>query len=375
MKFENNTYILDAKTNPKDRVEVEIGDAKQQDFHPQVKIKRWDNEVNTSFRYVHDEKNPAVVEEDGKVKWIGKDTEAHFYELTEGEGGYEFEVILKKKPVSNVVQFTLNTKDLDFFYQPALTEQEIDDGVNRPENVIGSYAVYASENKVNIVGGKEYKCGKVGHIYRPKIIDALGVEVWGELSIDTEAGILSVTVPKEFLDEAKYPVIVDPTFGYTGVGASNSALTAGTAYGILAMPEGGDGYVDSMTGIFSYTTSTRDIKNLIVDNSLNIISNGVTDAVTINSTVYSQFTTYFPTRPAVSNGTNYYIAIISSTGGTLNNKIDSVPGCGKYDNTNNFTTPENMGPGTQLDNRISFFATYSVYDEAATHFYLKQGWQ
>ena len=52
--------------------------------------------------------------------------------------------------------------------------QEIKDGAIRPPEVVGSYSVYAKSNKINYVGGKEYKCGKVGHIFRPKIIDSAG---------------------------------------------------------------------------------------------------------------------------------------------------------------------------------------------------------
>ena len=39
------------KDDPKDKIEVELGDSKDSTkFHPQVKLMRWDNEVNASFR-------------------------------------------------------------------------------------------------------------------------------------------------------------------------------------------------------------------------------------------------------------------------------------------------------------------------------------
>lgn len=51
----NNSFRLTAKSDPKDRITVEIGDVKQAEFYPQVKIGRWgnsenDNEVNCSIR-------------------------------------------------------------------------------------------------------------------------------------------------------------------------------------------------------------------------------------------------------------------------------------------------------------------------------------
>ena len=38
--IDNNTFIRVAKDDPKDRLEVEVGDIKQPEFYPQVKIKR-----------------------------------------------------------------------------------------------------------------------------------------------------------------------------------------------------------------------------------------------------------------------------------------------------------------------------------------------
>jgi hypothetical protein len=252
----NNTFVLPVKTDWKDRITTEIGDSKQPDFYPQIKIQRWDNEVNFSARLVHDELTPTITTEGNKIKWQGDKIESHFYDLTKGEGGYEFEVILKEKPKTNVLEFTLVDKDVKYFYQPPLTEEyqngyseqfkkeivvsetqvkDLDGNVlvERPENVVSSYAVYASEQKTNWVGGKIYRTGQMGMIYRPKIIDSVGTEVWGDLHI--ENGILSVTIPQDFLDNAVYPVrhAAGLTFGYTSNGASYVSLynlIAGSLY-------------------------------------------------------------------------------------------------------------------------------------------------
>ena len=204
---DKNTYFATPKDDPKDRIELIVGDDKQPDFKPQVKIQRWDNEGNFSARLVNTEPTPTVSTQANKIIWLGDKTETHFYDIAPNEehpeGAYEFEVILKEKPLTNKIEFTLETKGLDFFYQPELTQEEKDQGNIRPENVVGSYAVYASENKINYIGGKEYKCGKVGHIFRPKIDDSAGMEVCGKLHI--EKGILSVTIPQAFLDKRGYP--------------------------------------------------------------------------------------------------------------------------------------------------------------------------
>lgn len=238
-----NTYFATPKDDWKDRILVEVGDSKQEDFHPQMKISRWDNEVNFSARLVHNEVTPDITKDGEKVKWEGEKVSADIYALEEG---HEFEVILNEKPDTNVVEFTIEDKGLDYFYQPELTQEEIEEGVERLENVVGSYAVYASENKVNYVGGKEYKTGKVGHIYRPRIEDADGNWTWGELKI--EKGILSTTIPQEFLDKAVYPVrhAAGLTFGYSTVGGTIGSYFNLYGHGNPSSPAS-DGTLDSIT--------------------------------------------------------------------------------------------------------------------------------
>lgn len=232
-KKSNNTYFA----KPKDDVSIELGDSKQPDFKPQAKWMRWDNEVNLSVRLVDDEKGSVVVfRSKDKIKWVRSDKEIHFYDIPVSEefpeGGHELEIVLKKKPVSNKIKFTLRTKGLDFFYQPPLTEEikvGDEDGrvvkvtetdafdkegrtvIHRPENVVGSYAVYASEDKINYVGGKEYRAGKVGHFLYPYLIDAKGWKVRAEdfkieLNLEKTEGFLTVIIPQDFLDRAVYPI-------------------------------------------------------------------------------------------------------------------------------------------------------------------------
>src|SRR3990167_8342358 len=140
---EGNTLKQEVKDNPKDRIQVEIGDSKQVDFKPQVKIIRWDNEVNFSLRAIEDPNATVEIEKD-VIKYITPEYEVHQYDKPDAgeDGGFEFEWVLPQKPASNALQATIQTKGLNFFYQLPLIQQEIDDGASRPENVEGSYAVY-----------------------------------------------------------------------------------------------------------------------------------------------------------------------------------------------------------------------------------------
>lgn len=208
--LERNTLKRAVKDNAADKIELEIGDSKSDDFIPQAKIMRWDNETNFSIRRDNGARSYKTV--NGKVVAESQKEDVVIYELDDiGEdGGLEVELHLKEKPDTNAFEFTLQTKGLDFFYQPALTQEEIEQGASRPENVVGSYAVYHKTKKNNRVGGKEYKTGKAFHIYRPYCTDVAGKGVYAdiELIINGESGILRKTVPQEFLNNAVYPVII-----------------------------------------------------------------------------------------------------------------------------------------------------------------------
>lgn len=197
-----------------------------QNFNPEVKLEKWGDE--THIRVWTDEAgDDFATEKDGKIVWhnADKSKEYNFYPLAPTEqyedGGFEYEIILKEKPKSNVVTLKIDTQDLVFYYQPELTQEEIDKGASRPENVIGSYAVYHATKANHKIGETNYKTGKAFHIYRPNIIAANSDEIWGELLI--EDGLLTITIDQTWLDTAVYPVIVDPTVGYTELGASGSS--------------------------------------------------------------------------------------------------------------------------------------------------------
>lgn len=253
---ERETFKRAVKDNQKDAIEVEIGDSKQDDFKPQMKLMRWGNEGNFSIR-AEEHPDATVRTSKNKIIYGTPEYEVHFYDLDPSEigedGGLEMEWLLPKKPKNNVLKATIQSKDLDFFYQAELTDEEVlrslprelPEGKTldeikaemRPANVIGSYAVYHKTNRNNRIGGKEYKTGKVCHIYRPKAIDARGKETWCKLLI--ENGEVSVTVPEDFLRTAKYPVLVDPTFGYSSVGASFINLEASCCGGDTYLYDGG----------------------------------------------------------------------------------------------------------------------------------------
>jgi hypothetical protein len=225
---EGSSFKRLEKADPKDRIQVRIGDETGTDFNPSFELKRWDE---VSLRIVPKLQTVATKDkdltfDDTGIKFKnGTKEEVSFEDIpvstTTPEGGYEINWTLNEKPATNKIEFTLETQGLDFFYQPPLDEEMKGQpdwtadctptdcgGSHRPENVVGSYAVYAKTPKTNWTGGKEYKTGKVGHIYRPSVTDATGKTIWADLFIDAKNGIMTYTIDQKFLDEAIYPVSI-----------------------------------------------------------------------------------------------------------------------------------------------------------------------
>ena len=94
--------------------------------------------------------------------------------------------------------------------------------VSRPEDIVDSIAIYGSGKSGDFTasGGMNYMAGKVGHIKRVKATDAGGNWTWCKQEVDVASGTWTGECPQDFLDKAVYPVVIDPTIGYTSGGAT-----------------------------------------------------------------------------------------------------------------------------------------------------------
>lgn len=355
----NNTYVTKEK-----EFETEIGDIKQPNFEPQIKIKRWDNEANASFRLIDTSPDIPVVSIEGdKIKWVKDKIEVHFYDLgfEENKGGYEFEIILKEKPATNVLQFSIETKELDFFYQPELTQEEIDEGTERPDNVVGSYAVYhkTQQGDYTALGGKNYKAGKAFHVYRPRIIDAVGKWVWGELNINEQTGILSVTIPQGFLDTSVYPIshAAGLDFGYTTKGTAGTvteyddfltsifeSIGAGTIASMSAYVEE---YNDSYP-VLGYAIYKDSDKSLIGNTETWVVTEGWSNWKTLD--IISGGT--------VAATTDYWLGVHPENGWIALYWDDLASAGNRAVNINKWPDPITLGGGYS-NRKFSVYATYT----------------
>ena len=328
---------------------------------PEVRLKKWNGEVDMGVRYTGIQTAGNRAPFTNRMEWKDAKQELHAYPLDASagvgeDGGFEIEVVLNEKPASNRFDFTIDGADqLDFFYQPSLTQKEMDEGASRPENVVGSYAIYHKIKANHRVGSTNYATGKAYHIYRPKAFDANGAEAWAILSYTN--GVLSVEVPQKFLDDAVYPVRVDPTFGYTTIGASTSTtqpfcralINASTRY----VASSGDTIIS-----YSHYGSISSGSNVIglvaytwVSSVPSTRLSTLTD-VTINSATAQWWTTGAVSQ-SLSNGTEYVVAFQKATS-AITSFFDLLGGNGFVAQTSNVC--DLSWVGTTFNT-----ATYSIY--------------
>lgn len=194
IKVDDTTYKDDITMY----VSVEYGDSKQSVFYPQLKSMFYNNECNVSMRLDIDVTGGVLNEKTNELEWGKGDIIARMYRINDG---MQFEIQFNSKPSTNTVQFTLQDKAVVYYYQDVLEDWQQKAGWHRPDDVVGSYAVYHLSKK----DGK-YQTGKLYHIYAPYITDANNKTEKCVLLI--KDSVMTYTMSQTFLDNAQYPIIL-----------------------------------------------------------------------------------------------------------------------------------------------------------------------
>jgi len=172
---------------------------------PSFGINRWGNcaaKAACALRFVPpDDEGFSVRGDKRRLLYKGRQRSHRF--TVHSDTSFEYDCILLKEPDSNTVSLRMEgAENFDFFRQPDFV---------RDPFLKGSFAVYKKETLIG------EGTGKLCHIHRPLIIDALGRRCWGSLAV--VGNELRITIPEKWLVEAKYPVTVDPTVGTSTVGS------------------------------------------------------------------------------------------------------------------------------------------------------------
>lgn len=372
----NFSELTNSFVTIENNLNIEIGNTKEAEFKPELTISKWNKETEFTigFNNTVDLSEPNIITEKEKIKLIKNNYELWFYKKTEG---YEFELVLKSNPGTNELSFPIQTKNLVFEFQPPLNEEEsqpIDKldcnatqcvnekkevVIERPKNIVGSYAVYHSSKANN-----EFKTGKAFHIYRPIACDSLGLCVYADLNIQENQ--LTISLPSIFLLLAVYPVSIDPEFGYLTCGATGITVTGGLAYAALnnsLTASTGDTLTKISACQYELTPENSHSFGGVYDDSGGVPNNRVSGAERLPETGN---TGLLPTHDvnsgtlsvALSNGVTYYPASGDSNSDTRL-MYDSGSGTNYSRNqTGGIGDPwVSNGTGTQ---RISVYATYTT---------------
>ena len=369
---------------------IEIGEQRHSPPQPYLKLNRWDGEVslkvhipyaidgqksltNNRLRWVnHRYDVDFYPKEPEEIKELDPDGKYHTFTIND-EGGVEFDITLKEKPESNVFTFPIETQGLKFYYQPPLhpehptwADRDSDGKPDsfRPENVVGSYAVYheSKSGDYTQLGGKNYRAGKAFHIYRPKVNDTNGDWIWGEMNIDEKKGILSVSVEQDWLDNAVYPVVIDPDFGYKTSG-STSMQEYNTIYGSSYNSGAcGAATVDSLTAYVWPDYTTIEVSFAIYEKT----GYGTGDRVGHTGDCYydsgphwQTFDVTEPTSPSITPNTDYWLLLWSKSPETNFFYYDETGGTGFKKDQPYGTWPASLS-GSGRDYRFSIYCTYTV---------------
>lgn len=177
---------------------TELGDAKDAEFQPQIKLLRWNNECNLSLRL--DINVNTFQREGGDLVFYGNNVKGIFRETGEG---MDFRVRVESRPAIDYLPFTVRHKNIRAEYQGELTQFEIDRGNVRPPNVVGSYAIYHATKK-----DQEYKTGKIMHLYRPLVIDSDNRKRYADIDLDLVNNTFTISMDPVLLDAATYPIVI-----------------------------------------------------------------------------------------------------------------------------------------------------------------------
>lgn len=230
--FQLESQITDENVNARN-LSIRVGDSTANRFKPELEITAWNGEcsfkidLRTDTSRTITESITPPVEQDLNSRIEGQQDSVFSFEIyLRDDGNLEWEIVLACLPDTNVFAFKYEATGLTFAYQDTLTDDE-KLWAERPDSVVGSYAVFHSDARNNWKDSTGdwhvYQTGKAFHIYRPKAVDSAGKEIWCDLRIAD--GEFKVTVDKKWLKNASYPVSIDPTIGYTTLGGSNNAAT------------------------------------------------------------------------------------------------------------------------------------------------------
>lgn len=167
-------------------------------------------------------------------------------------GGLQFDVVYSSKPSSLVENFLITNDRINLVKQESKPWELKDwDAHNwKGERVTRVGKCFRPIHMEGGFVGFDSNWKKLFNLPRFILIDATGKKTFVD-NMTYNAGMLSVYLPDKFMSEAAYPVILDPTFGMTTIGASTTYYTEG-GWG----SKHSTGFAGTTSNILAYIQST-----------------------------------------------------------------------------------------------------------------------
>jgi len=262
----------------------------------------------------------------------------------------EWEIQLTAPPDNPTLTFPYTVSDIECLYQPSLSIADEAAGAERPDSVVGSYACYSQSTGA-----------KLFHIYRPRAWDSRGDTVWCDLVIDPADRSFSITTPAAFLASAHYPVTIDPTFGFTSIGASTAPVAGTVCYGAKS-----DSHAAS-TGetVTQFHGYFRGVGEGSLDFALYTLVGGVPSqrlAAPVTMAIASSALAELNNSPSVSqalSGSQTYVIAFGNEVGDIRYAYDTQVDAASI-HTSSAQLPTTWSEGVSSDRRLSIFVTYET---------------
>ena len=186
---------------------VTIGGDDRSKFESVIEASKWNGEYSLSIRDFDIPKTDVKSFDNGRIV-IERGSIRDIYYPVDGKR-LEHERVFASEPLSLKLQFEiLHSSGMTFTRQ----ENFIPGSTYEP-NVPGSYCIDVDKSN------NKYRAAKWGHLFNPELKDAVGRKIFVE-DFRIENGIEKFELPRTWMRNAVYPVILDPTIGYDGAGAS-----------------------------------------------------------------------------------------------------------------------------------------------------------
>lgn len=367
-------------------------------FIPEITLYRWDDEcwIKLGEPLINgaplNQKDSTSTMDGDIINWASKDIQFEFYSTGDA---FEYEMTIANSKAGTTsllssITFPIQSQGLSFYYQPPLTEEyssgwsdrfQVNITVNettvannktgdvliyRPENVVGSYAVYheSKNGDYTALGGKNYMAGKAFHIYRPMLVDNTGAIAYANLSIIVDGkGTGYITYDYTgiggWLNKAKYPVnhVIGETFGYITKGVSTANWYNDYITGCLfTLSEAGTGV--SINWYIQEFAGQAPIKFALYDSSGNFVTNGDTAEWTITTSYDDWKALNFNTGPSLS-AQNYYICFWCDTYHFYGKYDSGAAGQTQYDAQTYGSWPATVSWDGGLAYKCSAYCTYT----------------